>query len=53
MIAQNYNHPSIIIWSLGNEMYWLPDFEGGDNTEKMNAFLTELNDVVTSIRSFT
>ncbi|WP_298878713.1 glycoside hydrolase family 2 TIM barrel-domain containing protein [uncultured Polaribacter sp.] len=45
MISQNFNHPSIIIWSLGNEMYWLPDFEGGDNTEKMNAFLTELNDI--------
>ena len=45
MIAQNYNHPSIIIWSLGNEMYWLPDFEYGDDTEKMNAFLTELNDM--------
>ncbi|WP_445735965.1 glycoside hydrolase family 2 protein [Mariniflexile sp.] len=45
MIHQNYNHPSIIIWSLGNEMYWLPDFEDGDNTEKMNAFLTELNDM--------
>ncbi|MFS4417605.1 glycoside hydrolase family 2 protein [Maribacter sp. 2307ULW6-5] len=43
MIDQNYNHPSIIIWSLGNEMYWLPDFEGGDDTTKMNAFLTELN----------
>ena len=43
MITQNYNHPSIIIWSLGNEMYWLPDFEGGDDIEKMNAFLTELN----------
>ena len=43
MIAQNYNHPSIIIWSLGNEMYWLPDFEGGGDIEKMNAFLTELN----------
>jgi beta-galactosidase len=45
MILQNYNHPSIIIWSLGNEMYWLPDFEDGDNPEKMNAFLTELNDL--------
>ncbi|MFD0835607.1 glycoside hydrolase family 2 TIM barrel-domain containing protein [Mariniflexile aquimaris] len=43
MIAQNYNRPSIIIWSLGNEMYWLPDFERGDDIEKMNAFLTELN----------
>lgn len=45
MIHQNYNHPSIIIWSLGNEMYWLPDFKDGDNPKKMNAFLTELNDI--------
>lgn len=45
MILQNYNHPSIIIWSLGNEMYWLPDFENGDDVENMNVFLTELNDL--------
>lgn len=45
MINQNYNHPSIIIWSLGNEMYWLPDFEGGDDIEKMNIFLSELNEL--------
>ncbi|MHA7943636.1 glycoside hydrolase family 2 protein [Formosa sp. 3Alg 14/1] len=45
IINQNFNHPSVIIWSLGNEMYWLPDFEDGDNTTKMNAFLTELNDL--------
>ncbi|SHG46108.1 beta-galactosidase [Flavobacterium fluvii] len=45
MINQNYNHPSIIIWSLGNEMNWLPDFKDGDNTEKTNVFLTELNDI--------
>lgn len=45
IIDQNYNHPSIIIWSLGNEMYWLPDFEGGGDTTKMNSFLTELNDI--------
>lgn len=43
IIEQNYNHPSIIIWSLGNEMYWLPDFENGDDTQKMNVFLEELN----------
>ena len=43
MIQQNFNHPSIIIWSLGNEMYWLPDFPGGDQTDKMNSFLTEIN----------
>ncbi|WP_044211381.1 glycoside hydrolase family 2 TIM barrel-domain containing protein [Flammeovirga sp. OC4] len=45
MIDQNYNHPSIIIWSLGNEIYWLPDFEGGDDVEKMNSFLKEMNDL--------
>ena len=45
IIEQNFNHPSIIIWSLGNEMYWLPDFEDGNNTEKMNVFLSEINDL--------
>lgn len=44
IIEQNYNHPSIIIWSLGNEIYWLPDFENGDDREKINTFLQELND---------
>ena len=45
IITQNYNHPSIIIWSLGNEIYWLPDFEGGDDTTEINTFLAELNDL--------
>ena len=45
IINQNYNHPSIIIWSLGNEMYWLPDFEDGGSTKKMTEFLSELNDL--------
>jgi len=44
-IAQNYNHPSILFWSLGNEIYWLPDFEGGDDRNKLNSFLTELNSI--------
>ncbi len=44
IIEQNYNHPSIIIWSLGNEIYWLPDFEDGDKRDKINSFLNELND---------
>ncbi|WP_299108364.1 glycoside hydrolase family 2 TIM barrel-domain containing protein [uncultured Winogradskyella sp.] len=44
IIEQNYNHPSIIIWSLGNEIYWLPDFENGDDVEKINSYLSELND---------
>ena len=45
MIEQNYNHPSIIIWSLGNEIYWLPDFENGGDTSKINSFLKEINDL--------
>jgi beta-galactosidase len=60
IINQNYNHPSIIFWSLGNEMYWLPDFENGGDTEKMNVYLSELNDIahqmdpsrVTAIRKY-
>ncbi len=43
MIDQNYNHPAIIIWSLGNELYWLPDFEGGGNVDSLRSFLSELN----------
>jgi beta-galactosidase len=45
IIDQNYNRPSVIIWSLGNEMYWLPDFEDGGNKEKITEFLLELNDL--------
>ena len=42
-VEQNFNHPSIILWSLGNELYWLPDFPGGDNMDSLRTFLTELN----------
>jgi beta-galactosidase len=49
IIEQNYNHPSIILWSLGNEIYWLPDFEGGDNTEAINEYLEELNALAHSL----
>ena len=45
IIEQNYNHPSIVIWSLGNEMYWLPDFENGGKEENMKPFLSEINDL--------
>lgn len=45
MIEQNRNHPSIIIWSLGNEIYWLPDFEDGDDPKRIKPFLNELNDL--------
>ncbi len=42
-IIQNYNHPSIFFWSLGNEIYWLPDFEDGGNTGHINEFLVKMN----------
>lgn len=59
-INQNYNHPSIILWSVGNEVYWLPDYEGGDDTGKLVAFTKELHELahkldptrLTSIRKF-
>jgi beta-galactosidase len=42
-INQNYNHPSIIIWSLGNELDWLPDFPNGSIPDSLDAFLRILN----------
>lgn len=44
-IRQNYNHPSILFWSLGNEIYWLPDFENGDDEKRMNQYVKKLNDL--------
>ena len=44
-IAQNRNHPSVILWSLGNEIYWLPDVPGGDDSDRLNATLQRLHDV--------
>jgi len=44
-ILRYYNHPSIIIRSLGNEFYWLPDVEGGDNLDSLRTMLTVLNSI--------
>ncbi|MBN1302084.1 MAG: glycoside hydrolase family 88 protein [Melioribacteraceae bacterium] len=60
MIDQNYNHPSIIIWSLGNEIYWLPDFENGDDIDSLRTFVELLDNYtheldpyrLTAIRKF-
>jgi beta-galactosidase len=42
MIEQHRNHPSVIIWGLGNENDWPGDFPEFDK-EKIRAFMTELN----------
>ena len=59
-IQQNINHPSILFWSLGNEIYWLPDFKNGDDETRLNTFLNKLNNIahkldpyrLTSIRKY-
>lgn len=45
-IAQNYNHPSIAFWSLGNEMYWDEDFPGGGADEVVVDYVKKLNALV-------
>jgi beta-galactosidase len=60
-ITQNFNHPSIIIHSLGNELFWLPDFPGGDQLDSLRAMVQDLNAIahaldpyrMTSTRKFT
>ncbi|MCX6132838.1 MAG: DUF4982 domain-containing protein [Ignavibacteriales bacterium] len=44
-IVQNFNHPSIIIHSLGNELYWLPDVPGGDQMDTLRSMIKELNTI--------
>jgi beta-galactosidase len=44
MINQHYNHPSVIIWGLGNENDWPGDFEKFEQ-DRIRAFMQELNDL--------
>jgi beta-galactosidase len=42
MIHQHYNHPSIILWGLGNENDWEGDFPEFDKA-KIRAFMSDQN----------
>lgn len=44
MIIQHRNHPSVIIWGLGNENDWPGDFEIFDK-QKIRDFMSEMNDL--------
>lgn len=44
MIEQHYNHPSVIIWGLGNENDWPGDFPEFDK-EAIRTFMKELHDL--------
>jgi beta-galactosidase len=45
MIDQHYNHPSIILWGVGNENDWPGDFPEFDK-QAIRGFMKELNDEV-------
>jgi beta-galactosidase len=44
MIEQHYNHPSVIIWGLGNENDWPGDFTTFDK-DSIRAYMRGLNDL--------
>ena len=48
MISQHYNHPSVIIWGLGNENDWPGDFEAFEE-ELIRGFMKELNEISHSL----
>jgi beta-galactosidase len=50
MIDQHRNHPSVIIWGLGNENDWPGDFEEF-NKDKIRAFMVELNNLAHGLDS--
>ncbi|HEX3991005.1 MAG TPA: glycoside hydrolase family 2 TIM barrel-domain containing protein, partial [Acetobacteraceae bacterium] len=44
MIDQHYNHPSIILWGLGNEDDWPDEYPNVDQ-QAIRGFMTELRDL--------
>ncbi len=60
MILQNFNHPSIILWSIGNEVESDAESPTRGNVDSIRAFLRELNGIahtldperVTAMRRF-
>ncbi|WNR46188.1 glycoside hydrolase family 2 TIM barrel-domain containing protein [Paenibacillus roseipurpureus] len=44
MISQHYNHPSVILWGLGNENDWECDFDYFDQQE-IRTFMKRLHDL--------
>lgn len=44
MISQHRNHPSVILWGMGNENDWPGDFETFDK-DSIRTFMSELNDL--------
>ena len=48
MIDQHYNHPSIILWGLGNEDDWPDEYPSVDQAA-IRGFMTELRDLAHSL----
>lgn len=48
MIEQHYNHPSIILWGMGNENDWPNDFPTFDR-QQIRAFMQELHNLSHSL----